>query len=766
MARLCVSKVFDRNGSFEKNGVISAVDPNFSCNPRVTTMHAPSWFYSLCLCITLASCLPYATDAVDANVTLDSCRINDDCSGELKCWQLDDASFTKCTASDYNTCQCGPSDASGFTPCESSSDACPPAEGCGIVDATGDQICLSCRQIRDPASGYTAVDDSVCTADSLSATPSTSPSSVYENVLRRSLDWCLPSSVECGKGLDCVNFFGGDCELFDIGCYCLYRGSWNCNSAKQCSDPDETCALQTERNSLRCVSCTAVLTDIFNQPYKNQKCKNSTPLPSPPFPPPPNGLAQDQCVFDLGCQSPYNCTKRDGKPCTQYSRVCSCTNVKNGTQLCEDSSECRSGELCAEIKGEPSCLSISYVKRLPETDYQVLGEVPGRGDKLTGDSCTSDEECVDGLYCSHETNRFPPGGCIGRRACSCWGLSYKLCVTSDDCHPGEVCVNTPDARSSAYCYSAQVAAIDPYVRDVSETEDSSPTTLPADGWTGDICKKDADCEQTNYTRVCRHFTERLSAGPCSGREFCVCKAAELEKSICLSDLECPEGEICVKIIDSLAEVGECLSEKTLRLEIFDIYTPVNSIPTSFSPIPKSPMPDAATSSPSVTSTSSRSPTFSPSAVPVSPSASVSAPSPSPSISGEEAQPTADSLESNEVVEPSEPSTCIDAEALQHLPSTHLVYATARRAVVLCDEQESCATSGHIVHWHAMPMMMRTYCEHFATCTRRIKHVNSPRMRRRLRIPSRTIGLEFTPLAARFATHLEEAFLRQVLSFGF
>lgn len=607
---------------------------------------------------------------------------------------------------------------------------------------------------------------------------------------RRSLDWCSPKE-SCGKGLTCISKGTSKCRPSGFGCYCAHIPEIICDSFSKCSDPDETCAYNTERGTSKCVSCNVVATDVFYQPHKNNtKCKPVTPLPTPTFPPPSNGLSEDSCSFDIDCQPPYQCAIGNGKSCGIHSASCTCQDMENDTEPCNDASECRVGEVCAKTTGNPQCLSISYVQNLPQTDYQVLGEFPERGSNVTGDTCRIDYDCADGLYCTHESIPFPPGGCMGRRACSCKGLQLQVCTSSDQCRTGEVCVNVPDARNDAYCFSAKVTAIDPYVREVSSTASPTPTVLPTDGWAGDLCKKDKDCKKGPTRRLCLHYLERVGVGPCNGRDLCICKIPS--DFYCTANFDCGSEEICVVVKDSPRQVpGECISEKLLDLQIYDdIYTrfdfptpdpsqsalepspdfspswtpdmslgpsSVKPIPTSAAPSPPDTTTPASSKAPSTTpeiSEGAESSDESPTAVTESPNTSMEEPNPSNEANG------ADSAES------AEPSVCVDADALTHLPSSHLVYAKAWRAVVLCDKHESCATSGHIVHWRTVPMMMRTYCERYATCTRRIKHVNSPRMRRGLKIPTRTEGLEFTPLAARFSTRVEEAVLRRIIYFGF
>lgn len=125
------------------------------------------------------------------------------------------------------------------------------------------------------------------------------------------------------------------------------------------------------------------------------------------------------------------------------------------------------------------------------------------------------------------------------------------------------------------------------------------------------------------------------------------------------------------------------------------------------------------------------------------------------------------------VEPDDP-VCIAASALSHLPPSDLVFPVHRQATVLCDTHGSCATAGHMIDFHGSPMMMSTYCRRFAStpCTHRVMLVNSPRIcthnirTRRLRIASKTPGLQFTALAARYASTFEEVLVSIVLHLGF
>lgn len=102
--------------------------------------------------------------------------------------------------------------------------------------------------------------------------------------------------------------------------------------------------------------------------------------------------------------------------------------------------------------------------------------------------------------------------------------------------------------------------------------------------------------------------------------------------------------------------------------------------------------------------------------------------------------------------------CVDATLLSHLPSHQLVYKSHRRASVLCDKSASCATPGHIVVFERKAMMMSSYCNLVGNCHKRVMNVNSPTMSRKLRVSTKTDNLQFTALASRYQTVVEERFL--------
>lgn len=91
----------------------------------------------------------------------------------------------------------------------------------------------------------------------------------------------------------------------------------------------------------------------------------------------------------------------------------------------------------------------------------------------------------------------------------------------------------------------------------------------------------------------------------------------------------------------------------------------------------------------------------------------------------------------------------------------------RMADVLCDWNETCATDGHIVVVNDVILTMRAYCASTELpCVRRRMPVNSPRMRRGVRVKANTDGVVLTALAARFGWRAEEMVVRALVWVGF
>lgn len=108
--------------------------------------------------------------------------------------------------------------------------------------------------------------------------------------------------------------------------------------------------------------------------------------------------------------------------------------------------------------------------------------------------------------------------------------------------------------------------------------------------------------------------------------------------------------------------------------------------------------------------------------------------------------------------------CIASHHIVHLHQDELVYPKDRFARVLCDDNNNCATPGHIVQVKGSAMMMKSYCK-IAGCTREVMRVNSPRYSRGRVVASLSNDLVFTSFAARYETLVEERILCAAVRIG-
>lgn len=264
------------------------------------------------------------------------------------------------------------------------------------------------------------------------------------------------------------------------------------------------------------------------------------------------------------------------------------------------------------------------------------------------------------------------------------------------------------------------------------------TTVP-EGYTFDPCRYHEHCIEP---RLC--VTGDLS-GPCNGIEGCFCLREEI--SICKTCSECSEypSETCAVSKDSDSELDEgiCLSSYTIWARL-TIEFGCNSFPELPTGEPTSEPEEYEESG----DTGEESENSGKGDVPL--------------VQGQDDKPGDIKSEDTKEKEKESSGQCIDANLLQHLAIPQRVYKEHVRALVLCDPEGSCATPGHMVVYKGDVTMMSDYCaRRRKSCVSRTLLVNSPRFRKALRVPSRTDGLEFTALAARFESRVEA----QALSFA-
>lgn len=557
-------------------------------------------------------------EARGVNATLDHCSEDSDCRYGLVCFKILPRGVALCLGSSVpnNPCRC-------LLPvpitCDAANYICPPGEGCGRHKISGNTYCVSCSTIADPNSNYSPIKGVPVCKSTPTPLPTPSPS---PGPPRRKLDLCSDVDV-CESPLVCTGHDGTLCEALNQPCYCLRnrKAQGTCTGAVDCENPNETCLKFVPDNSTTCGSCTRLNTDPMYIPAEDgdTTCADAAMRNVPDYVSETSGLSFDFCQRNSECVKPRVCAASPGIACKKNSfTMCQCQGVGYKPFLCNDTSDCLSGEVCMTIRGVPpaSCLSLSKYYQSPHM-YHVKGEIAPRGNLVAHDDCTSDEQCVEGLYCTH-LSESTLGGCRNRRGCTCIPPAQVQCSSSDDCRRGESCARIADAQKKPQCLSTSVLLKSPYFKDVSQTIEPTPTILPTNGWLTDACRQDSDCKQDDVKRVCRHYTE--STGSCGGRNMCICALEDEGESECESSNDCGAGERCVVLVDSKKSTDAiCISAKILQLEIFvSLYVEVCGNRRGAAVTPSS--------SPSMSAISlaaKTTPTTTPTTIPASPSSSYS-----------------------------------------------------------------------------------------------------------------------------------------------
>lgn len=601
-------------------------------------------------------------------------------------------------------------------------------------------------------------------------------------------DYCSVND-SCRDGLNCYSPESGLCDTSSIYCVCTPREGENgagCQLSSECIDPSETCVTDTTSNQTSCVSCNVALTYVFHQPIEGleeteRQCRdngNTVPRPFPTYVEPPNGLTFDRCELDVDCRGPLDCydvsAGQNPTPCSPNSETCRCLDTSSGFKNCASSEDCQRGEVCSSTTGNEwegtACVSMIYSQETNSSDLTILPPLPVYGSGVTGDQCNEELDCEKSLACTHTDH--PYGMCRGRTGCTCQPLRNEVCTETSDCErAGEMCVNVPGSVGKAFCKSRKTMQDSLYYKEVGKSSpEPTPTIFPTNGWIQEACSTDDDCViDRNFERVCMHLQEEY--GFCNERPMCFCKPLvqpnnssttgmrQSGPSECKQASDCGNGESCVAFSGSIHKLGSCRSTEQAKMASPGTFifiggeTPAPSPSMTYSSDPGQPS-KSSDASPD----SEPTPEYSPSTTTLSPSP----------LSSQVTVGPEESVESD---------ICIDANLLSHLPAENLVFPTHRRANVLCDTFESCATPGHIVEYRGQGMMMRTYCQKYSPCTRNTRLVNSPKFafahrfrtssrvalnsKFTARVASRTDGLLFTPLAARFETRFEEAVLQAI-----
>ena len=326
---------------------------------------------------------------------------------------------------------------------------------------------------------------------------------------------------------------------------------------------------------------------------------------------------------------------------------------------------------------------------------------------LTGERCTTSFECAGGRICVEGSTSTCPAG----EKCFCAPADgFDRCTSSDDCSTaGEVCVQLTKSTVCLSQEAANAAGI-PIVGSVSPGNGGD--TLPAgntepdagsgNGITGTTCANSSECAGG---RICVEG----STASCPAGDKCFCAPADGFDRCTSSDDCSTAGEVCVQLTKSTV----CFSQEAASAAGIPVVGD------------ESPGDDGGAGAINI---------------PID-------------VAGSGGDNDGNDKE-----------VCIDARALGHISTNGLVFEKHAVSRVLCDENNSCATRGHMVVFRGHAMRMSTYCDS-VDCKEAVIEVNSPHFNRRMRIESNTKGLEYTAFAARYDTQAEESLIRMAIHLG-
>lgn len=399
---------------------------------------------------------------------------------------------------------------------------------------------------------------------------------------------------------------------------------------------------------------------------------------------------------------------------------------------------------------------------------------------LTYFPCNTSAQCTSPLICTNAASsscNSPPCVCLPP------SNTVRLCLNSTACPTGELCATAP-ALERPFCIDADHVEASPQLKELKLVESST-------GLSFDICTSDDGCAKSYVCRNgdvqspcpvggrCRCFPpgglrhcargckkgEVCARGPSVGRNRCVSMQAfkqeddiELSRGPpvptptppppgtglafdrCYAELHCKPPRQCYQGAGELCtpEAVSCLCQYDGSLKACKGNADCDTAERCI-------MPENRTESYCV-------------------SEKVARQMPNVTVVTGETEETGEATPTKEPADVPEKAGCVEVALLKAFQSRHLVYERHMLREVLCDNEGSCATRGHVVTWRGQAMRMQSYCQ-LVRCVRRVAQVNSPRWRKGLRVKSRTDGLLFTAFAARYETRAEEVALSLLVRIG-
>lgn len=438
-------------------------------------------------------------------------------------------------------------------------------------------------------------------------------------------------------------------------------------------------------------------------------------------------------------------------------------------------------------------IASSLIYRFGNISIRNDSPVSGRAG-LNRDACNQPRDCYGSRVCLDVAGVQEQKliRCAPTLECQCFPTEDPSCTSSNDCDAGESCV-THSSIEQLICVSTEVVEstdafviIDEGNEDIN-IPDADIINNNGTALTLDVCETDSDCAgnrscaliSTKFVCIPKRFTTCSATEDCASGEICSIDSNGLESAVCAS-------ASAVANSSSLSEIeqdnnGEELQTGSLEPDVTDEesgisdqdFDQTNEVPVNDDTHDNEAPIESINVNPDIDpdlNVEVPSEEVIPSLIPVNESPNVG------SVNDDEDDVTEGSVtgtgnsEENIDAESEEGSVvtgvCFDANALGHLDRTDLVYPQHQWANVLCDNDDSCATAGHMVVWKKNAMMMKRYCEMIGGCAERKMLVNSPKWAKALRIKSKTMQLEYTAYAAMYQTHVEEKLLRVAVHAGF
>ncbi|CAN8063402.1 unnamed protein product [Agarophyton chilense] len=389
----------------------------------------------------------------------------------------------------------------------------------------------------------------------------------------------------------------------------------------------------------------------------------------------------------------------------------------------------------SQLNSDVTLMPVSRGYRIPFSKISILLSPPAAREDargLTGDPCFASLNCTGGRLCRGITGAecsvqsdVPCGLCLP--------LIFKFCSKHSQCDPGEVCART--AVDPSACLSSSIVSEEnikmgtPLFFSTEDDEkllrcrasdenqiDIDPRPSPASGHevrpypsyslSFGNCSRSSDCLAESEC-IYGKFDFETGYECCAGRDRSECYCLPRKPEPCTNDFDCSEiGEFCM---EAFGKPARCVSRDNSAIlsEEWNMHAVGKN--------------------------------------------------------GEDTRTKTDETGQNSTVSE---NSCIGLHHLNEMSPGTLLYKTHRFARVLCDEQNSCATPGHIVKYNRISMMMSTYCDiGEVNCSAKIMKVNSPRYSVALEVLTLTEGLAFTAFSARHGTRYEELVLSGLIRIG-